>query len=596
MTNMKRFPLYLILTAALVLGLSSCKPEEMPKKPDPGIVDPEPNPNPDPTPNPDPEPNPDPVPPPVEESVVYYDNLDKVKSEVNNNYFDTWTDGRNMEGSGIDGVSYGGSYTSVRSTWSSTGYPGASGLNGVYYSKEGSYITVSGIVLPTDKRTYKLSVGFYVYDRESPKDYKKAFKIEISDEHGKKSHILDCTIDKYGSWYFAKSVFEVTSSETTKLNIKVEALADGVQGRTDDLRLVTTTETASVKYDFGHSGTPEPGPEPSLKDYIERPATLKSNSDYKYVDHRAKTYRTNQNVRNYEACYDIRRHNPMWVAYPCHDIYWEGGYTRPVKDPWRPDPYFSESEQSIIYASDWDAWPWSSTGGRPSDNNQYWSPMPTGKTVTKGHLMRSAERGCGNKNNPIDLNIQTFYPTNIAPESYLNETSKDSHWGMVENILPNQWRCSDTVYVVVGCYYGDNSWSLKDASNWGTPSDKSKDCIMPTARYKLVLRTKTGSTGKPIWQCSADEVMAIGFWFPQNFTGEKLSSLPPLADYIYSVSDIEKKIGSEFNFFPLAPSGVKDSYNINDWPGLSDIAGSSTQSPYSGVTTEEFNPGGKVNW
>ena len=591
---MKKYALFFMLTAFLLAGLSSCKPEEMPKKPDPGIVDPEPNPNPEPTPNPDPEPNPGPT--PVEESVVYYDNLDKVKSEGNGNYFNTWTDGRNMEGSGIEGVSYDGSNTSVRSSYASIGYPGASGVNGVYYSQNGSNITVSGIVLPTDKRTYKLSVGFCVYDRETPKDYKKAFKIEISDEHGKKSHILDCTIDKYGSWYLAKSVFEVTSSETTKLNIKIEALADGVQGRTDDLRLVTTTETASVQYDFGHSGTPDPGPEPSLRDYIERPATLKSNSDYKYVDHRAKTYKTKQNVRNYEACYDIRRHNPMWVAYPCHEIYWEGGYTRPVKDPWRPDPYFSESEQSIIYASDWDAWPWSSTNGTPSDKYQYWSPMPTGKTVTKGHLMRSAERGCGNKNNPIDLNIQTFYPTNIAPESYLNETSKDSHWGMVENILPNQWRCSDTVYVVVGCYYGDNSWSLKDASNWGTTSAKSKDCIMPTARYKLVLRTKTGSTGKPIWQCSADEVMAIGFWFPQNFTGEKLSSLPPLADYIYSVSEIERKIGGEFDFFPLAPSGVKDSYNINDWPGLSAIAGSSTKPSYGGVTTEEFNPGGKVSW
>ena len=592
--DMKKYALFFMLTAFLLAGLSSCKPEEMPKKPDPGIVDPEPNPNPEPTPNPDPEPNPCPT--PVEESVVYYDNLDKVKSEGNGNYFNTWTDGRNMEGSGIEGVSYDGSNTSVRSSYASIGYPGASGVNGVYYSQNGSNITVSGIVLPTDKRTYKLSVGFCVYDRETPKDYKKAFKIEISDEHGKKSHSLDCTIDKYGSWYLAKSVFEVTSSETTKLNIKIEALADGVQGRTDDLRLVTTTETASVQYDFGHSGTPDPGPEPSLRDYIERPATLKSNSDYKYVDHRAKTYKTKQNVRNYEACYDIRRHNPMWVAYPCHEIYWEGGYTRPVKDPWRPDPYFSESEQSIIYASDWDAWPWSSTNGTPSDKYQYWSPMPTGKTVTKGHLMRSAERGCGNKNNPIDLNIQTFYPTNIAPESYLNETSKDSHWGMVENILPNQWRCSDTVYVVVGCYYGDNSWSLKDASNWGTTSAKSKDCIMPTARYKLVLRTKTGSTGKPIWQCSADEVMAIGFWFPQNFTGEKLSSLPPLADYIYSVSEIERKIGGEFDFFPLAPSGVKDSYNINDWPGLSAIAGSSTKPSYGGVTTEEFNPGGKVSW
>ncbi len=591
----KKYALFFILTAFLLVGLSSCEPEEVPKKPDPGIVDPEPNPNPEPT------PNPDPVPPPVEESVVYYDNLDKVKSEGNGNYFNTWTDGRNMEGSGIEGVSYDGSYTSVRSSYASMGYPGASGVNGVYYSQNGSNITVSGIVLPTDKRTYKLSVGFCVYDRETPKDYKKAFKIEISDEHGKKSHILDCTIDKYGSWYLAKSVFEVTSSETTKLNIKIEALADGVQGRTDDLRLVTTTETASVQYDFGHSGTPDPGPEPSLKDYIERPATLKSNSDYKYVDHRAKTYRTNQNVRNYEACYDIRRHNPMWVAYPCHEIYWEGGYTRPKPDPWRPDPKFSESEQSIIYASDWADWPWGTVSKddlkSPNDKYQYWSGVSTGKYTTRGHLMRSAERGAGKWNNLFKLNEQTFYPTNIAPELYKNvDTDGNSHWDMVEGILPNKWRCSDTIYVVVGCWYDNDEWKLFDAVSGYDKSDKSKECIMPKARYKLVLRTKSGNTGKPIWQCSADEVMAIGFWFPQSFTGEKLSSLPPLADYIYSVSDIEKKIGSEFSFFPLAPEGVKDSYNINDWPGLSDIAGSSTKSSYSGVTTEEFNPGGKVSW
>lgn len=589
---MKKYALFFMLTAFLLAGLSSCKPEEMPKKPDPGIVDPEPNPNPEPTPNPDPEPNPDPVPPPVEESVVYYDNLDKVKSEVNNNYFDTWTDGRNMEGSGIDGVSYGGSYTSVRSSWSSTGYPGASGLNGVYYSKEGSYITISGIVLPIDKRTYKLSVGFYVYERETPKDYKKAFKIEISDEHGKKSHILDCTIDKYGSWYFAKSVFEVTSSETTKLNIKVEALADGVQGRTDDLRLVTTTETASVQYDFGHSGTPEPGPEPSLKDYIERPATLKQNSDYKYVDHRAKTYRTNQNVRNYEACYDIRRHNPMWVAFPCHRIYNEGGTTRPSKDPWRPDPAFKPEEQSIIYASDWNSW--------PNVSQRSYTAVPGGKYPIRGHLCGSADRGSGNRDVLLDLNVQTFYPTNIAPELYLNDNGGsnywDSHWGLVERHRQDNWVCSDTLYIVVGCVYEDESWTVKDDTWSGQSSSSSKVCVMPTARYLVALRTKSGDTRKPIYECSANEVMAIGFWFPQRYQKATVSVLPPLADYIYSVSDIEKKIGSEFNFFPLAPSGVKDSYNINDWPGLSDIAGSSTQSSYSGVTTEEFNPGGKVSW
>ena len=338
---------------------------------------------------------------------------------------------------------------------------------------------------------------------------------------------------------------------------------------------------------------PEPEPEPQTRDYIERPTTVIANADYKYVDHRGTTYKSRKNVRNYEACYDIRRHNPMWVAYPCHQIYWEGGYTRPVKDPWRPDPSFSEDEQSIIYASDWNNWPWSSTDGKPTDKYIYWSPMPSGKTVTKGHLMRSAERGCGNKNNPIDLNIQTFYPTNIAPERYLNETSSDSHWDMIEQLLPDKWRCNDTLYVVVGCYYGDNSWILQDACDWGRTSSVSKDCLMPTARYKLVLRTKNGNTGKPIWECSADEVMAIGFWFPQSFTGEKLSSLPPLADYIYSVSEIEKKIGGEFSFFPLAPTEAKKKYNINDWPGLSSIAGTPSG---KGMTTEEFTSNSNVSW
>ena len=178
--------------------------------------------------------------------------------------------------------------------------------------------------------------------------------------------------------------------------------------------------------------TPDPAPDPEpapdeQKDYIERPQTIKPNSNYKYIDHRGTTYRTGQKVRNYEACYDVRRHNPMWVAFPCHEIYWEGDYTRPTKDPWRPEPNLEESEQSIIYAEDWQDWPWSSNSGNPTDKFQYWSPMPTGKTVTKGHLMRSAERGCGNKTNPIDLNVQTYYPTNIAPESYLNETDSDSH-------------------------------------------------------------------------------------------------------------------------------------------------------------------------
>ena len=560
--NLASGTLFLIVASALLAGLPSCEPQVQPgtdiETPDPGPTPPGPGPQP---PGPSPEP---------EETVIYYDSLDKEKSASNGNYFNTWTACRNMEGTGISDVTYDGFYTSVRSDFESRNYPGASGMNGVYYSKDGgqAYIQVKNISLPSDVRTYKLSVGLHNPKNGNTVISGQTFSIGIADEESVSAEYreLPFEVTRYAKWSYATAVFEITSAETKHISIQIKSLV--AQGRSDDLRLVATTETPEHGFGFIHREDPVP----EAKDYIERPQTVKANDDYKYVDHRGTTYKTKQKVRNYEACYDIRRHNPMWVAFPCHEIYWEGGYTRPVKDPWRPDPAFNESEQSIIYAEDWNDWPWDSNEGNPTDKYCYWAPMPTGKTVIKGHLMRSAERGCGNKTNPIDLNVQTFYPTNIAPESYLNRTSSESHWDMVENILPNEWRCSDTLYVVVGCFYGDESWSLKDACDWGATSDKSKNCIMPTARYKLVMRTKTGSTGKPIWQCSADEVMAIGFWFPQNFTGEKLATLPPLEDYICSVSEIEEKIGGEFSFFPLAPAGVKDSYRISDWPGLADIA------------------------
>lgn len=412
-----------ILIASLLFGFFACKPDTEPDKPGSEIVTPEPEPEPEP--NPGPEPEPTPTPEPVVETVVYYDNLDKVKATDNSHYFDTWTACRNMEGSGITNVTYSGAYTSVRSSYPSSGYPSASGVNGVYFSREGAWMAVNNIELPADKRTYKLTVGLHPYNTTAEPN--KQYKITISDEHGKKEQLLDHTITKHGSWWLATSIFEISSIQTTKLNIKIVALAGGARGRIDDLRLVTTTGNATWTYNLGHDGGQEP-PVVQTKDYIERPQTLKQNASYKYVDHRGTTYRSKKNVRNYEACYDTRRHNPMWVAYPCHDIYWEGGYTRPTKDPWRPDPKFQESEQSIIYANDWNNWPWTNNGGSPTDKYHYWAPMPSGETVIKGHLMRSAERGCGDKNNPIDLNVQTFYPTNIAPEFYQNSTKDDSHW------------------------------------------------------------------------------------------------------------------------------------------------------------------------
>ena len=82
---------------------------------------------------------------------------------------------------------------------------------------------------------------------------------------------------------------------------------------------------------------------------------------------------------------------------------------------------------------------------------------------------------------------------------------------------------------------------------------------------------KCADTKKKINECTADEVMAIGFWFPQNPAFDGTYEIRPLSKFIYSVSEIEQMTGGTFNFFPSAPEGVKDSYNIADWPGLSDL-------------------------
>jgi endonuclease G len=173
-------------------------------------------------------------------------------------------------------------------------------------------------------------------------------------------------------------------------------------------------------------------------------------------------------------------------------------------------------------------------------------------------MLKSADRG----GDGAEINIQTFYPTNISPELYLHTNT----WEIVENALSDRWTCSDTTYVVTGCYYGDDKYELIDASSWGLPTDgKSKTCIMPVARYRVILKTRSGNTGKPVAECSADELISIGFWFPQAFNGQKVYEENDKSQWIFSVADIEKKIGGEFSFFPTVPEEVKQQRNLSDW-------------------------------
>lgn len=359
------------------------------------------------------------------------------------------------------------------------------------------------------------------------------------------------------TWVLAKAVFKIEGNLPATMDISI--FAQSKSTKIDDFRLVTTTESGQTVNAGG--GTPE-----QLR-YAELPETLIPSEEFKYITYHAVTYSSRQHVRNYSACYDIRRHNPVWVAYPYHDIYEEGGWTRPSTDPWRPDPQMQEYEQSIIYPADWTGWP------NHSDTRR-WSKLDgMSGYLERGHLLASSNRGAGSFSVLLDMNVQTFYPTNISPERHMHP----GHWTLVERILSDSWNCPDTVYVVAGCHYANDSHAVTDASWNGADGPDSKVCIVPTAHYKIFLRTKSGRSGKRVQDCSAGELMAIGFWFEQNLNDAQTADPQPLSAVTMSVAEIEQRTGNLFEFFPDIPETVKESYNVSDWPGLTEIINKSQE-------------------
>ena len=492
---------------------------------------------------------------PEEGEVVYYDDLDAVVTS-DNYWIDQSDEYINKTGSGAASVEYSGSSVGIRSNFKSTGYQGASGDNAFYFGRD-SWFEASGIELPAGVSTFRISFGVAGNDVEGSFTANEDLVLKVGNTSA--GDYRQVTYQRPGtstSWGFAQADFRIDGDVPQKVSIRLEG---SWNVRVDDLKLCVLTGDVGQTVTFGPA---------SAYPWPELPETLVPGEDYRYITHYATTLESGKRVRNYAACYDTRRHNPMWVASVHHSCYLEGrGRTDP--DPWRPDPSMTQDEQSVIYPSDWENWPWRGNGGRPTDGFYYWTADYTNEYFTKGHLLRSDDRrGAGS-----DMNIQTFYPTNIAPEMYLHVWQENgeetSTWGIVEGLLSEEWTGNrDTTYVVTGCYYGDDRYKAIDASDDGSGAPGiSKTCVVPVARYRVILRTKSGNTGKPIAECSADELTAIGFWYPQRFP-EDSEYEPQDNEWIFPVSEIEAKIGNEFSFFPEIPESVKKSYVRSDWPGL----------------------------
>lgn len=303
--------------------------------------------------------------------------------------------------------------------------------------------------------------------------------------------------------------------------------------------------------------------------------------NYAFYTHWTTTVSSRKTVRNYSYCYDTRRHNPIWVAYPLADCYGEGGYGRTTPDPWAPDPRLDAAYQSKIYQSD---------GAGGTDPYQYWSNNTIRTTLglngswTKGHLCMSRERG----GRDSEINRQTFYPTNIAPQPNKTASTFGTVWGCIEAVISdssnrnnditaddnstNINRVADTLFVVAGCYYEHDNWKDFDSSNYSeaTTDPKQKECIMPTHQWKIMLRTKAGNTKKRIADCTADELQAVGFWV-ETFTHSALAdsetgagTKAQLRAIAVPVSFIEEKM--DMKFFPDVPDEVKSRTPVPaDW-------------------------------
>ncbi len=230
-------------------------------------------------------------------------------------------------------------------------------------------------------------------------------------------------------------------------------------------------------------------------------------------------------ARNYTVCYSAEHHCPVWVAAPRHKMY-QSGASR--TDAYAKDP-------SI-----------------PSDI-QYKSKS-TGGGCNKGHMLGSAERLSSTATNK-----QVFYYTNIAPQYSDTFNTGGGGWNTLEDWVDKQV-CSDTLYVVIGTYFE----TYTDKRGY-TDSPKTisfggrSDVTRPSMFYYILMRTKSGSSGKPLSQCKASEIKCAAF-VRSHATPKKVAVS---AQDLMSVSDLEKITG--FTYFTNVPQAPKDTYSASDW-------------------------------
>lgn len=231
-------------------------------------------------------------------------------------------------------------------------------------------------------------------------------------------------------------------------------------------------------------------------------------------------------VRNYSSCYSRRHRCPVWVAAPLHPSYRDEARR---SDRFRFDPTLPVDIQPLLRSSYGD--------------------------YTRGHLLGSAERTVSG-----EANAQTFYASNIAPQLGRGFNAANGAWNNLEIFVDRQV-CADTLYVVTGCLfddYTDAGGRRVEASATLNKNDGTQVAV-PTAYYKVLLRTRAGDTGRRVADCKSSELKCAAFVVGHyDARGRK----PSAADMM-SVAEIERITGE--TFFAGVPAAPKLSADPRDW-------------------------------
>lgn len=312
-----------------------------------------------------------------------------------------------------------------------------------------------------------------------------------------------------GSTLAERCIFVYYKANTEEL--ARTAIVEITIGAADPVELALTQPAGGVEAD---------NPSTTSWDWPELPTQV-ANDNFTYVTHFCPVPDESlggalQTKRNYTLCFDYTKRGAWWVAYPMHSAYLGSGRV----ETWNYDPDIPNEWQAVLF-----------------------SGYTNGTTWNRGHQIPNADR-----NADATMQAQTFYFSNMTPQ---NGTLNQKQWASLETKV-RDWRCSDTLYVVTGAYWGENP---------STTTDKQGNvCPIPSHYFKVLARTVAGNirtTGDRLGDFSASELMTIGFW------AENKSAPGEVVTWVKSVQEIEALTG--FEFFPTLPSSVKAQKEPLNW-------------------------------